>query len=152
MLGRGVPALDALDPSSGHRSIKLEGLELSHRSELVDRPLMEEDRGVLKASSNGCDLLCQSFFSRNNYVDRRDAHAVRGGNVELRQKFLGKCSDSSSAPLGGRSGNAAQSRVTYSRAWRRRSRYSPEQTGARKFVERIVYRAQSREPGSDRVS
>jgi hypothetical protein len=65
MLGWGARMLDDPTHSSGHRPFELEGLKLSDRSKLLDRPLMEERlEASRKASSNGCDSLCQSFFSR----------------------------------------------------------------------------------------
>jgi hypothetical protein len=65
MLGWGARMLDGPNPSSGHRPIELEGLELRGRSKSLDRPLMEErPEASRKASSNGYDSLGQSFFSR----------------------------------------------------------------------------------------
>ena len=65
MLGWGAGTLDGPNPSSGHRHIELEGLGLGDRSKSPDWPLMEErSEASRKASSNGCDLFRQFFFSR----------------------------------------------------------------------------------------
>jgi hypothetical protein len=61
------------------------------QSEQIARPAFDGRKigGVSQSESQRLRFDPSVFLQPDNHVDRRDAHAVGGGNVEFRQKFLG---------------------------------------------------------------